>query len=582
MLMLRLSDNFFNGQLPEKISSNLTLIEISNNNFSGEIPASVSSWNNLKELKASNNLFVGTIPQELTSLPFLATLLLDWNQLSGQIPSNIISWTSLSSLNLSHNQLHGEIPAGLGFLPIMTELDLSENDLSGQIPVEVGKLRLTSLNLSSNLLTGKLPSPFENGAFKNSFLNNHGLCTDNPSLGLQTCRSTPRNTSKISFQFIIVVTSIVFVVLVAALLFSLYLIKNFREKKRGLDTTWKLTSFQRLSFTESTILSSLTENNTIGSGGSGKVYRVAINRSGESVAVKRIWTNKKLDHHLEKQFNSEVEILGTIRHPNIVKLMCSISSEKSKLLVYPYFGNGSLDQWLHGKERSPSGSASVHHVVLDWPKRLQIAVGAARGLCYMHHKCSPPIIHGDIKSSNILLDSEFNAKIVDFGLAQILIKDDELNTISDVAGSFGYIAPEYTQTKRVNKKTDVYSFGVVLLELVTGKEANKGGEYTNLAEWVRQHIQEGYPIADVLDANIKDTCYLDEIIAVFKLGIICTETLPWTRPSMMRVMQILRRCSPMPAFAEMLQMKWFLFLFLKNPEGERELEGEDDGLGSIV
>ncbi|KAM7515460.1 hypothetical protein LguiA_005043 [Lonicera macranthoides] len=582
MMMLRLSDNFFTGQLPETISPNLTLIEISNNNFSGEIPASVSSWNNLKELKASNNLFVGTIPQELTSLPFLATLLLDWNQLSGQFPSNIISWTSLSSLNLSHNQLHGEIPAGLGFLPVLTELDLSANDLSGQIPADVGKLRLTSLNLSSNLLIGKLPGSFENGAFENSFLNNPGLCTDNPSLGLQTCRSNPRNTRKISSQFIIVVTSIAVVVLVAALLFSLYLIKNFRKEKRGLDT-WKLTSFQRLSFTESTILSSLTDNNTIGSGGSGKVYRVAINRSGESVAVKRIWTNKKLDHHLEKQFNSEVEILSTIRHSNIVKLMCCISSEKSKLLVYPYFGNQSLDQWLHGKERSLRGSASVHHVVLDWPKRLQIAVGAARGLCYMHHDCLPPIIHRDVKSSNILLDSEFNAKIADFGLARILIKDGGLNTMSAVAGSFGYIAPEYAQTTRVNEKIDVYSFGVVLLELVTGKEANKGDEDTNLAEWAWQHIQKGYPIADALDSDIKEPCYLDEMVGIFKLGIICTGTLPSTRPSMKEVLQILLRCSPMLAFGEKnVASEVDSLPLLKNSKRERELEGENDGLGSIV
>jgi serine/threonine protein kinase len=186
----------------------------------------------------------------------------------------------------------------------------------------------------------------------------------------------------------------------------------------------------------------LTENNLIGSGGSGKVYRIAINRAGDFVAVKRIWSNEEMDHKLEKEFLAEVQILGTIRHANIVKLMCCISSEKSKLLVYEYMENHSLDRWLHGKKRSSSmGASSVRHSVLDWPTRFQIAIGAARGLCYMHHDCSTPIVHRDVKSSNILLDSEFKARIADFGLAKMLAKQGEAHTMSAVAGSFGYIAP---------------------------------------------------------------------------------------------------------------------------------------------
>jgi serine/threonine protein kinase len=186
----------------------------------------------------------------------------------------------------------------------------------------------------------------------------------------------------------------------------------------------------------------LTENNLIGSGGSGKVYRVAINRAGDYVAVKRIWNNEKMDHNLEKEFLAEVQILGTIRHANIVKLLCCISSESSKLLVYEFMENQSLDRWLHGRKRSSSmGTSSVHNSVLDWPTRFQIAIGAARGLSYMHHDCSTPIIHRDVKSSNILLDSELKARIADFGLARILAKQGEVHTMSVVAGSFGYMAP---------------------------------------------------------------------------------------------------------------------------------------------
>jgi serine/threonine protein kinase len=188
-------------------------------------------------------------------------------------------------------------------------------------------------------------------------------------------------------------------------------------------------------------LSRLTENNVIGSGGSGRVYRVAINHSHDVVAVKRFWSNKKLEEELKREFFAEVRILSSIQHSNIVKLLCCISNDNSKLLVYEYLENHSLDQWLHGKSRASTISSSVHHIILDWPKRLQIAVGVAQGLCYMHHACSPPIVHQDVESSNILLDSEFNAKVTDFGLAKMMITQGEQVTMSTVAGSFGYIAP---------------------------------------------------------------------------------------------------------------------------------------------
>uniref|UniRef100_A0A6N2L2A5 Protein kinase domain-containing protein n=1 Tax=Salix viminalis TaxID=40686 RepID=A0A6N2L2A5_SALVM len=207
--------------------------------------------------------------------------------------------------------------------------------------------------------------------------------------------------------------------------------------------------------------------------------------------------------------------------------------------------NQSLDRWLHGRKRSPSvGISSVHNSVLDWPTRFQIAIGAARGLSYMHHDCYTPIIHRDVKSSNILLDSELRARIADFGLARILATQGEAHTMSAVAGSFGYMAPEYAYTTRVNEKIDVYSFGVVLLELATGKEPNSGDEQTSLADWAWQQFGQGTPIADCLDPEIKEPCFLQEMTTVFNLGLICTHPSPSTRPSMKDVLEILRRCSP--------------------------------------
>ncbi|XP_041009043.1 receptor-like protein kinase 5 [Juglans microcarpa x Juglans regia] len=540
--MLMLSDNSFTGELPERLGWNLSRLEMNNNRFSGKIPQGVSYWRNLLVLMASNNHFKGTIPRDLSRL---TTLLLDRNRLSGSLPSDINSWKSLNTLNLSRNAISGQIPEELGSLPGLTELDLSENQLSGIIPSKLGLLKLTSLNLSSNHLTGSIPSEFENDAYAYSFLNNPDLCANRPSqsLNLKNCISHHQKSSKTSYKIIAWIIGLVVAILLGLFL-SFFVIRNYKKRKHGLHLTSKLVPFQKLNFTKLDILSGLTENNLIGSGGSGQVYRVVIHHSGDTVAVKKIWNNRNLEEKLEKEFLAEVKILGSIRHANIVKLLCYISNDNSKFLVYKYLDNRSLDRWLHTKSRATTFSSSVSHVVLDWPKRLHIAVGAAQGLSYMHHDCSVPIVHRDMKSSNILLDLNFNAQIADFGLARMLVKEGEPATMSAVAGSFGYIAPEYARTTRINEKIDVYSFGVILLELTTGRKANDGDEHTSLAEWALRHIQDGKPIGDALDEEVKEPCHLNEMCHVFRLGLYCTSTQPSTRPSMKEVLKVLSSMQP--------------------------------------
>ncbi|GLT25494.1 hypothetical protein SLA2020_006180 [Shorea laevis] len=539
--VLILSNNSFSGELPSQLARNLSMVKISNNKFSGQIPVGIGSWSSLTVFEASNNLFSGKIPEEITYLSRLITLHLDGNQLSGELPSDIASWKSLHTLDLSGNKLSGQIPVAIGSLPDLLNLDLSENQFSGKIPAKLGNLKLTSLNLSSNKLSDEIPDEFDNLAYENSFLNNSNLCADTPILNLPDCSSKPR---KLTSKYLPLILSLAVFIVIVTVLLILFVMIDYRSKKRGGDlATWKLTSFHRLDFTEENIVSRLTESNLIGSGGSGKVYKIAINESGGFVAVKRIWNNKKLDGKLEKEFIAEVEILGSIRHANIVKLLCCISSENSKLLVYEFMENQSLDRWLHGKKKRSTtiGTNSIYHVVLDWPTRMRIAIGAAQGLCYMHHDCCPPIIHRDVKSSNILLDSEFKARIADFGLAKMLTRQGESHTMSAVAGTFGYIAPEYAYTTKVNEKFDVYSFGVVLLELVTGREANCGDEHTNLAQWAWRHYTEGRPEVEIFDPEINDPCHLEEMTLVYKLGLICTSTLPSSRPSMKEVLLFLQR-----------------------------------------
>ncbi|XP_065849618.1 receptor-like protein kinase HSL1 [Euphorbia lathyris] len=553
MTYLLLSDNSFSGNLPSSVAWNLSRLELSNNRFSGPIPSGISRWQGLVVLEASNNLFSGEIPVEVTSLKHLTSLLLDGNKLSGQLPSLMISWKSLTTLNLSRNELSGEIPEAMGSLPDLLYLDLSQNHFSSEIPSNFGGLKLAFLDLSSNQLSGKIPEEFDNLAYENSFRNNSKLCAISPVVDLPSCYSKPTNSDKISSKLLALILVLAITIFLVTAILTLFAFRDHLRKKQKREMAlWKLTSFQRVDFTQANILASLTENNLIGSGGSGKVYRIDVERSGSTVAVKKIWKNRNCDEKLEKEFLSEVEILGGIRHANIVKLLCCISNEDSKLLVYEYMENQSLDRWLHGKGRSSSLSSTgigtgtnsvVHHVVLDWPRRLQIAIGAAQGLHYMHHDCAPPIIHRDVKSSNILLDSEFQAKIADFGLAKTLAKQGDAHTMSSVAGSFGYIAPEYAYTTKVNQKIDVYSFGVVLLELVTGREPNEGDENSNLAEWAWRQIAEGKAAVNCFDPEIKEAHYLEEMATVFNLGVLCTSKLPSNRPSMKEVLQVLRRYS---------------------------------------
>nr|GME05158.1 receptor-like protein kinase 5 [Ipomoea batatas] len=563
---LLINNNQFTGQLPQKVASNLSQVDISNNRFSGEIPPGISSWSKLETFGASNNFLTGKIPQELTALSSLSALKLDGNKLSGNFPKNIISWKSLSTLTCSRNQLSGAIPPALGLLPNLYQLDLSENQFSGEIPPEIGRKPI-SLNLSSNHLSGKIPDQFEDAAFQRSFLNNPGLCATMPSLGLRDCGAKTEKSNKISVEVIAILAAFLFVVA------GLYMVFRRYKKREGalLTQDWKLTPFHNLSFNQSNIIPNLREENVVGSGGSGKVY-VATLSNGEKVAVKRIWNKNKLDEMLEKEFQAEVKILGTIRHSNIVKLWCCISCEESNLLVYEYMENRSLDLWLHAKKRSAGQ-------FLDWPTRLKIAIGTAQGLSYMHHNCSPAILHRDVKSSNVLLDSEFNAKIADFGLARMLMKHGDPNTMSTFAGTCGYIAPEYVKTRKVNEKIDVYSFGVILLELVTGREPNDGDMDWCLADWARYYVVEGNPIEDALDEEIKEAENIDEMCGVFKLGIFCTGKTPAQRPTMREALRILQHPSPLSPYGKEISFSEPDVLpLIKCSSSEGILEDGDHGL----
>ncbi|CAA7396163.1 unnamed protein product [Spirodela intermedia] len=532
---LRMGGNEFAGELPETLPPSLSRLEIENNMFSGRLPLSSQS---LKIFWASNNSFSGELPSNLTVMAQIDQLLLDGNRISGEIPPAIQELTAVTVIDLSRNRLSGRIPGELGSLSQLTSLDLSENQLSEGIPPEIGSLKLSFLDLSSNSLSGEVPTALQIAAYDGSFRSNPRLCTFSTSpLNLPPCAGAGAGSGGIPRWLLTLVLVLAAVVIFCSSL-SIFLIRGHRRGRKptaaDLLASWKFTSFQLVDFRESAIIRGLHSGNLIGSGGSGQVYRIPTGgRATAVVAVKKIWSAQKMmNPKLSQEFLSEVNILGSIRHTNIVKLLAFVSGADSMLLVYEFMANGSLEGWLHS-------ASPEKREALDWPRRLSIAIGVAQGLCYMHHDCNPPIIHRDVKSSNILLDSEFCPKVADFGLARFMDGAGEPELASSVAGSVGYMAPECAYSRRVNEKADVYSFGVVLLELITKKPASEG--QSSLVEWAWRRFQESATLPLEETAAAATAQHLEQMTAVLRLALFCTGTLPSARPSMKEVLQVLLR-----------------------------------------
>ncbi|KAL3617082.1 Serine/threonine-protein kinase hsl1 [Castilleja foliolosa] len=534
--LLELTGNSFSGGIAKTIAgaTNLSQLILSANNFSGSFPEEIGFSGSLMEISANDNKLSGSLPSSLVNLGQLVKLDLHNNELSGELPTEIHSWKKLNELNLASNAFSGDIPGEIGELSVLNYLDLSGNQFSGKIPVELQNLKLNRMNLSNNRLSGDIPPLYEKPMYRESFLGNPGLCGDIE--GLCDGKGDIKNMGYAwLLRSIFVFAGLV---LVVGLIWFYLKYMKFKKAKLAEKSKWTLMSFHKLGFSENEILDALDEDNVIGSGSSGKVYKVVLT-TGEAVAVKKLWGRPKLaedssdlekGHSQDNSFDAEVETLGKIRHKNIVRLWCCCTAKDCKLLVYEYMPNGSLGDFLH----------STKSGLLDWPIRFKVALDAAEGLSYLHHDCAPAIVHRDVKSNNILLDSDYGARVADFGLARAVDANPKgINSMSVIAGSCGYIAPEYAYTLRVNEKSDTYSFGVVILELVTGKLPvdPEFGE-KDLVKWVCTLLdQKG--VDHVIDPKL-DSCFKNEICRVLNIGLLCTSPLPINRPSMRRVVKMLQ------------------------------------------
>ncbi|XP_074307777.1 putative receptor-like protein kinase At2g42960 isoform X2 [Silene latifolia] len=269
-------------------------------------------------------------------------------------------------------------------------------------------------------------------------------------------------------------------------------------------------------------------NNIIGEGGYGVVYKGLL-VNGTEVAVKRLVNNLG---QAEKEFRVEVDAIGHVRHKNLVRLLGYCIEGVHRMLVYEYVNNGNLEQWLHGAMR--------HHGTLMWEARMKVVLGTAKALAYLHESIEPKVVHRDIKSSNILIDTDFNAKLSDFGLAKLLDSgESHLNT--RVMGTFGYVAPEYANSGLLNEKSDIYSFGVLLLEAITARDpvdyARPANE-VNLVEWLK--VMVGTRRAEeVIDPNLDVKPSTRALKRVLLVALRCIDPDPEKRPKMSQVVRML-------------------------------------------
>ncbi|KAL6536028.1 hypothetical protein OROHE_012872 [Orobanche hederae] len=266
----------------------------------------------------------------------------------------------------------------------------------------------------------------------------------------------------------------------------------------------------------------------IGEGGYGVVYQGRL-VNGTEVAVKKLLNNLG---QAEKEFGVEVEAIGHVRHKNLVRLLGYCIEGVHRMLVYEYVNNGNLEQWLHGAMRQ--------HGTLTWEARMKVLLGTAKALAYLHEAIEPKVVHRDIKSSNILIDEEFNGKVSDFGLAKLL-GSGESHITTRVMGTFGYVAPEYANTGLLNEKSDIYSFGVLLLEAVTGRDPvdyGRPADEVNLVEWLKMMVGNRRA-EEVVDPNLEVRPTTRALKRALLVALRCVDPDSEKRPKMSQVVRML-------------------------------------------
>ncbi|XVF74872.1 hypothetical protein PTKIN_Ptkin13bG0145600 [Pterospermum kingtungense] len=554
---LVLNSNLLSGAIPPKLllnGSNLYVLDLSYNKLSGRIPPELVQLREMRGfINLSHNLLGGPLPVELSKLENVEEIDFSSNNFSGSISSLISSCIAVKKIDFSHNAIGGQLPDTLGKLRNLQSFDVSNNSIGGKIPMSLSKINLTFLNLSYNKFEGMIPS---GGVFDSattmSFLGNPRLC--GAAASRPVCPQKKHWFRSRIFLVIFVIVIVVSVMLSAVCCvigirrIKLMVFARQTERPRKPPTPEITQNFPRITYKElSDATGGFDDQKLIGTGGYGLVYRGVL-PDGTSIAIKVL--------HLQsgnstKSFNRECQVLKRIRHRNLIRIITACSLPDFKALVLPYMANGSLDSRLYPHSDSGLGSGSSDLSLLQ---RVSICSDIAEGMAYLHHHSPVRVIHCDLKPSNVLLNEDMTALVSDFGIARLVmtvgagngggaIENMGNSTANMLTGSIGYIAPEYGYGSNTSIRGDVYSFGVVVLEMVTRKRPTDdmfvGG--LNLHRWVKSHYHGR--LDKVVDSSLirassdqspeVKRMWEVAITELIELGILCTQEIPSTRPTML-------------------------------------------------
>ncbi|XP_020202796.1 receptor-like protein kinase [Cajanus cajan] len=538
---LNLSHNKLEGPLPPELSNchKMAVFDAGFNSLNGSLPSSLRNWTRLVTLNLRENRFTGGIPTFLSEFKYLSDLHLGGNNFGGQIPRTIGDFQNLFyGLNLSANELTGEIPPEIGKLKLLQSLDISLNNLTGKIDVLEDLSSLVALNISYNSFYGPLPDRLVNllNSSPSSFLANPGLCVRCfPLYGLQCSKNNtlkpcdennsthPKGLSKVKVVMIALGSTLV----VTFLLLGLVYVLHYKQDV-------KIFPKQNSSFLKKVmnVTENLNDRHIIGRGAHGVIYKVEFS-SDEVFAIKKVpfADNKGQITSMSR----EIETAGKIKHRNLLTIKKFWLRKDCGLILYKYMENGSLHDVLHEKYPPPS---------LEWSVRYKIAIGIAHGLEYLHHDSDPFIVHRDIKPKNILLDSDMEPHIADFGIATLLDHSHTSLQSLCVPGTVGYIAPENAYSTVMSRKSDVYSYGVVLLELISRKmvlDDPSFMEETDLVGWVKSMWENTRSINGIVDSSLAEEFLASEVRKqveqVLLVALRCIEKHPSERPTMREVVK---------------------------------------------
>ncbi|XP_050221204.1 protein NSP-INTERACTING KINASE 2-like [Mercurialis annua] len=488
-------------------------------NLSGILSPSIGNLTNLQLVLLQNNNISGQLPYELGKLSKLKTLDLSNNFFNSQIPNTFSNLKNLQYLRLNNNSLYGAIPPSLANMSQLSFLDLSYNNLSAPLPV----FRAKTFNIIGNTLICGTQQQCS------------GTIQTPKSMNLNNSQNSEPSGSRKSHKIVLAFGSSLGCICVLVLGFGFLLWWRQRQNQQIFfdvneqrHEELNLGNLKKFQFKELQIATkNFSSKNLIGKGGFGNVYKGHL-QDGSLVAVKRLKDGSGSIGG-ETQFQTEVEMISLAVHRNLLRLYGFCMTASERLLVYPYMSNGSVASRLKAK---PS---------IDWSTRKRIALGAGRGLLYLHEQCDPKIIHRDVKAANILLDDYCEAVVGDFGLAKLLDHRDSHVTTA-VRGTVGHIAPEYLSTGQSSEKTDVFGFGILLLELISGLRALEFGKSANqkgaMLDWVKKIHQEK-KLELLVDKDLKNAYDVIELEEMVRVALLCTQFIPGHRPKMSEVVRML-------------------------------------------